>query len=113
MSMLLRIAARKEQYVNRYNAFPVLKINTDQSLVAQHCPELLLVQDKDLTSEVQLIDADDEFDEVKNLSIISKGLSSDEADSSVAALGQTKPHDGTDGPMKRSLLDELKIEKLD
>nr|GMD22364.1 replication factor A protein 1-like [Ipomoea batatas] len=88
MSMLLRIAARKEQYVNRCNAFPVLKINTDQSLVAQHCPELLIAQDKDLTSEVQLINADDEFEE-------------------------TKPHDGTDGPVKRSLLDELKIEKLD
>lgn len=27
--------------------------------------ELLIAQDKDLTSEVQLIDADDEFDEVK------------------------------------------------
>lgn len=42
-----------------------------------------------------------------------QGFLSDEADSSVAALGQTKPHDGTDGPVKRSLLDELKIEKLD
>nr|GMD17699.1 putative transposase [Ipomoea batatas] len=58
--------------------------------------------DKDLTSELHLSDGDDDSDE---------GFLSDEADGPVATLGMTIPHEGSEGPVKRSLLDELSSTK--
>nr|GMD62383.1 replication factor A protein 1-like [Ipomoea batatas] len=68
---------------NWHNAFPVVRINTDQNLVSQYFSELLCSQAKDLTSQLHLIVGEDEFDE---------GFLSDEADSPVVALGYAKAH---------------------
>nr|GLL31580.1 putative transposase [Ipomoea trifida] len=40
-----------------------------------------------------------------------QGFLSDEADGPVATLGMTIPHEGSEGPVKRSLLDELSSTK--
>nr|GMD82121.1 replication factor A protein 1-like [Ipomoea batatas] len=117
-SMLFKISAKKGQFVNLHNAFPVLRINNDQQVVAHHYPELLNAQDKDLNSDLHLSEGDDDFLE---------GFLSDEADNPIANLAATNTGNATNGAVKRCLLDEfsstqgsknvketsVKLEKLD
>nr|GMC47083.1 replication factor A protein 1-like [Ipomoea batatas] len=79
-----------------------LKDKHTETLVSQHCPVLLNAQVKGLTSESHLSDGDDDSVE---------GFLSDEADSSVATLGKTIPHEGIEGPVKKSLVDEFSSTK--
>nr|GMC73702.1 replication factor A protein 1-like [Ipomoea batatas] len=43
--------------------------------------------------------------------VVTQGFLSDEADSSVATLGITIPHEGIEGPVKMSLVDEFSSTK--
>nr|GLL24497.1 uncharacterized protein LOC109189731 [Ipomoea trifida] len=63
-SMLFRISVRKDQFSNFPTSFPVLRVNTDQQLLAQLRPEILSLKEDDLNTDLQLSDGDDDFLEV-------------------------------------------------
>nr|GMD16283.1 replication protein A 70 kDa DNA-binding subunit D-like [Ipomoea batatas] len=86
-------------HMYRLRPFPSLK-DGEVKLCSYDVTQVSL--DKDLTSELHLSDGDDDSDE---------GFLSDEADGPVATLGMTIPHEGSEGPVKRSLLDELSSTK--
>nr|GMD96959.1 replication factor A protein 1-like [Ipomoea batatas] len=75
--MLFRISVRKVQFANFPTSFPVLRINTDQQLLAQLSPDILSLKEDDINTKLQLSDGDDDFLE---------GFLSDEADSPIATL---------------------------
>jgi len=62
--MLFKISAKKDHFVRRNIPFPVLKINTDQFVLQQHCPDLLALQENDFNSEGPISEGDDKFLEV-------------------------------------------------
>ncbi|XP_019191695.1 PREDICTED: replication factor A protein 1-like [Ipomoea nil] len=61
--MLFRVVVRKEQFENLDNVFSVMRINTDQRLIQVHAPELLRIPDKYLSSKVDQMVEDDDFEE--------------------------------------------------
>nr|GMD17688.1 replication factor A protein 1-like [Ipomoea batatas] len=99
--MLFRISAKTEHLSKLDSAFPVFKINTDQQLLKQHCPEILGIPEEE-------------------------GFLSDEADSPIATLPPLSG-EAAEGSVKRSLIDEfsstqgckkvkqhrVKVEKID
>ncbi|XP_019184027.1 PREDICTED: uncharacterized protein LOC109178931 [Ipomoea nil] len=54
LNLLFRIAVHKEQFQNYLNAFPVMRIITDEKIVEKHAPELIGVRDRDLSSKLEL-----------------------------------------------------------
>ncbi|XP_031095091.1 uncharacterized protein LOC115999376 [Ipomoea triloba] len=101
--MFFKISAKKDQFVRRNIPFPVLRINTDQIVLQQHCPDLLSLHENDYNSECPISEGDDKFLE---------GFESDEAESPVAMLAPTSSTDcTTDGPVKRCLLDSFSSTK--
>ncbi|XP_019195886.1 PREDICTED: uncharacterized protein LOC109189731 [Ipomoea nil] len=54
LNLLFRIAVRKEQFQNFLNAFPIMRIITDEKIVEKHAPELIGVRDRDLSSKLEL-----------------------------------------------------------
>ncbi|XP_019153835.1 PREDICTED: uncharacterized protein LOC109150380 [Ipomoea nil] len=54
LNLLFRITVRKEQFQNYLNAFPVMRIITNEKIVAKHAPELIGVRDRDLSSKLEL-----------------------------------------------------------
>ncbi|XP_031116799.1 uncharacterized protein LOC116020465 [Ipomoea triloba] len=102
-TMLFKISAKKEHFVRRNIPFPVVKINTDQLLLQQLCPDLLALEENDFNSEGPISEGDDKFLE---------GFESDEGESPVALLAPTSSTDcTTDGPVKRCLLDSFSSTK--
>lgn len=65
--MLFKISTKKEQFINRSNAFPVLRINTEQQCVEQHCKDIISAQEKYCNSELQISNGDDDFLQVNFL----------------------------------------------
>ncbi|XP_031101962.1 replication factor A protein 1-like [Ipomoea triloba] len=100
--MLFRVSANTDQFINRSYAFPVLKINTESKFVQQYCKELLEAHDKELNSTVQLSNDDEEF---------LQGFDSDEAESPIQMLPPMKNAETSDGPVKRSLMDQFSSTK--
>ncbi|XP_031120877.1 replication protein A 70 kDa DNA-binding subunit-like [Ipomoea triloba] len=114
--MLFRISAKTEHISKLDSAFPVFKINTDQQLLKQHCPEILGIPEEEVNTKMLSLEDDE----------IREGFLSDEADSPIATL---PPFSGeaADGSVKRSLIDEfsstqgckkvkqhrVKVEKID
>ncbi|XP_031105202.1 uncharacterized protein LOC116010078 [Ipomoea triloba] len=100
---IFKISAKKEHFVRRNIPFPVVKINTDQLLLQQLCPDLLALEENDFKSEGPISEGDDKFLE---------GFESDEGESPVALLAPTSSTDcTTDGPVKRCLLDSFSSTK--
>ncbi|XP_031104573.1 replication protein A 70 kDa DNA-binding subunit A-like [Ipomoea triloba] len=103
MTLIWKIAVRKEQFDNLHNAFAVMKAINDTKLVDSYCPELLESFDNDPTSKLQSNDCfelDEEF--------ISEG----EAESPLAITGNaTDVEDLDSGAVKRCLLDEFSSSK--
>nr|GMD12799.1 hypothetical protein Iba_chr07aCG6960 [Ipomoea batatas] len=62
--MLFKISAKKEYFVRRNIPFPVVKINTDQLVLQQLCPDLLALEENDFNSEGPISEGDDKFLEV-------------------------------------------------
>nr|GMD28213.1 replication factor A protein 1-like [Ipomoea batatas] len=62
--MLFRISAKTENLSNLQTAFPILRINTDQQLLQQHCPEIHKIPEDEVNTEMLSV-GDDEFLEVK------------------------------------------------
>ncbi|XP_031115738.1 uncharacterized protein LOC116019606 [Ipomoea triloba] len=102
-TMLFKISAKKEHFVRRNIPFPVVKINTDQLVLQQLCPDLLALEENDFNSEGPISEGDDKFLE---------GFESDEGESPVALLAPTSSTNcTTDGPVKRCLLDSFSSTK--
>nr|GLL29340.1 replication factor A protein 1-like [Ipomoea trifida]GLL41281.1 replication factor A protein 1-like [Ipomoea trifida] len=64
--MLFRISAKTEHLSKPDSAFPVFKVNTDQQLLKQHCPEILGIPEEEVNTEMLSLE-DDEILEVKLL----------------------------------------------
>nr|GLL31468.1 uncharacterized protein LOC109190185 [Ipomoea trifida] len=60
-TMLFKISAKKEHFVRRNIPFPVVKINTDQLVLQQLCPDLLALEENDFNSEGPISEGDDKF----------------------------------------------------
>ncbi|XP_031120411.1 replication protein A 70 kDa DNA-binding subunit E-like [Ipomoea triloba] len=103
MTLIWKIAVRKEQFDNLHNAFGVMKIINDTKLIDSYCPELLDNFDNDPTSKLESNDcfeSDEEF------------LSEGEAESPLAINATVKDVVDLDsGVVKRSLLDEFSSTK--
>nr|GMD47471.1 replication factor A protein 1-like [Ipomoea batatas] len=103
------ISAKTEHLSKLDSAFPVFKINTDQQLLKQHCPEILGIPEEEVNTEMLSLE-DDEILEVNPIATLPP-LSGEAAEGSV----------------KRSLIDEfsstqgcrkvkqhrVKVEKID
>nr|GMC84895.1 replication factor A protein 1-like [Ipomoea batatas] len=61
--MLFRISAKTEHLSKPDSAFPVFKVNTDQQLLKQHCPEILGIPEEEVNTEMLSLE-DDEILEV-------------------------------------------------
>ncbi|XP_019179267.1 PREDICTED: uncharacterized protein LOC109174488 [Ipomoea nil] len=85
-NLLFRIAVRKEQFQNYLNAFPVMRIITDEKIVEKHAPELIQVWDRDLSSKLELELTDEDLWDIERLN----------EDNSIE-----------NGTVKRSLIDEF------
>nr|GMD14441.1 replication factor A protein 1-like [Ipomoea batatas] len=94
--MLFRISAKTEHLSKLDSAFPVFKINTDQQLLKQHCPEILRIPEEEVNTEMLSLEDDE----------ILEGFLSDEADSPIATLPPLSG-EAADGSVKRSLIDEF------
>nr|GLL16807.1 putative transposase [Ipomoea trifida] len=108
--MLFRISAKTEHLSKLESAFIVFKINTDQQLLKQLCPEILGILEEEVNTEMLSLEDDEIL----------------EANSPIATL---PPFSGeaADGSVKRSLIDEfsstqgckkvkyhrVKVEKID
>ncbi|XP_031121180.1 uncharacterized protein LOC116024429 [Ipomoea triloba] len=116
--MLFKISAKTDQFINRYYAFPVLRINNETKFVQQYCKQLLDAHLNDSNCDLEISDGDDEF---------LQGFDSEEAESPIAMLPPNSAAETSDGPVKRCLLDQfsstkgckkmkdtkVKIEKID
>nr|GMD34242.1 replication factor A protein 1-like [Ipomoea batatas] len=114
--MLFSISAKTEHLSKLDSAFPVFKINTDQQLLKQHCPEILGIPEEEVNTEMLSLEDDE----------ILEGFLSDEADSPIATLPPLSG-EAAEGSVKRSLIDEfsstqgcrkvkqhrVKVEKID
>nr|GLL21941.1 uncharacterized protein LOC109147049 [Ipomoea trifida] len=94
--MLFRISAKTEHLSKLDSAFPVFKINTDQQLLKQHCPEILGIPEEEVNTEMLSLEDDE----------ILEGFLSDEADSPIATLPPLSG-EAAEGSVKRSLIDEF------
>jgi len=63
-TMVFKISAKKDQFVNRGTSFPILRINTDPEFLKIHCNDLLKLQDKEGNSDFLISLGDDDFLEV-------------------------------------------------
>nr|GLL29630.1 uncharacterized protein LOC109147049 [Ipomoea trifida] len=94
--MLFRISAKTEHLSKPDSAFPVFKVNTDQQLLKQHCPEILGIPKEEVNTEMLSLEDDE----------ILEGFQSDEADSPIATLPPLSG-EAAEGSVKRSLIDEF------
>nr|GMC70001.1 replication factor A protein 1-like [Ipomoea batatas] len=94
--MLFRISAKTEHLSKPDSAFPVFKVNTDQQLLKQHCPEILGIPEEEVNTEMLSLEDDE----------ILEGFQSDEADSPIATLPPLSG-EAAEGSVKRSLIDEF------
>ncbi|XP_019173002.1 PREDICTED: uncharacterized protein LOC109168433 [Ipomoea nil] len=67
LNMLFRIAVRKEQFQKYLNAFPVMRIITDEKIVEKHAPELIQVRDRDLSSKLELELTDEDLWDIEDI----------------------------------------------
>nr|GMC91131.1 replication protein A 70 kDa DNA-binding subunit D-like [Ipomoea batatas] len=88
--MLFRISAKTEHLSKLDSAFPVFKINTDQQLLKQHCPEILGIPEEEVNTEMLSLEDDEIL----------------EADSPIATLPPLSG-EAAEGSVKRSLIDEF------
>nr|GMD81263.1 FCS-Like Zinc finger 10-like [Ipomoea batatas] len=58
-TMVFKISAKKDQFVNRGTSFPVLIINTDPEFLKIHCNDLLKLKDKEGNSDFPISLGDD------------------------------------------------------
>ncbi|XP_019173595.1 PREDICTED: uncharacterized protein LOC109169187 [Ipomoea nil] len=103
LNLLFRIAVRKEQFQNYLNAFPVMRIITDEKIVEKHAPELIQVRDRDLSSKLELELTDDDLWDIEDID------PANEAESPLQVVAQRLNEDNIieNGTVKRSLIDEF------
>ncbi|XP_019166704.1 PREDICTED: uncharacterized protein LOC109162457 [Ipomoea nil] len=103
LNLLFRIAVRKEQFQNYLNAFPVMRIITDEKIVAKHAPELIGVRDRDLSSKLELELTDEDLWDLEEAD------QANEAESPLHVVAQRLNAENSieNGTVKRSLIDEF------
>ncbi|XP_019160466.1 PREDICTED: uncharacterized protein LOC109157038 [Ipomoea nil] len=103
LNLLFRIAVRKEQFQNYLNAFPVMRIITDEKIVEKHAPELIQVRDRDLSSKLKLELTDEDLWDIEDID------QANEAESPLQVVAQRLNEDNSieNGTVKRSLIDEF------
>ncbi|XP_019153467.1 PREDICTED: uncharacterized protein LOC109149929 [Ipomoea nil] len=103
LNLLFRIAVRKEQFQNYLNAFPVMRIITDEKIVEKHAAELIQVRDRDLSSKLKLELTDEDLWDLE------ENDQANEAESPLQVVAQRLSAENNieNGTVKRSLIDEF------
>ncbi|XP_019150223.1 PREDICTED: uncharacterized protein LOC109147039 [Ipomoea nil] len=85
------------------HAFPVMRIITDEKIVEKHCPELIGVRDRDLSSKLELELTDEDLWDLEETD------QANEAESPLQVVAQRLNAENSveNGTIKRSLIDEF------